>query len=395
MTRTLLCLGGGEYQLPAIEAAQQMGCCVVVVDGNPQASGMFVADKALEVDLRDLDGCLKVARENQIDGVIAMCTEVGIETCARVAQALRLPGIKPQTAVWATNKFAMRERLNAMGIPSPFFRMALTREEAEKAAGEIGYPLVVKPVDNAGSRGVCRVNGQEELGSAFSAAQAHSIRGQVIMEEFLQGVEATVEAFTSNGITEVLTLSDKTHVPPLYCVAKSLNYPACFPSEIQEEIHDVVVRSVDALDIDMGPSHTEVMVTEHGVKMIEIGARGGGARIFSDIIPLVTGIDVVKETVRQVLGEVPDVALRLNRSAILRFLNPNKCGFLKEVTGLDEVRNMPGLSDIELNIAPGDRVEPINSDADRYGYIIVTAGSRGEADRRADAVEDKIQFIME
>ena len=383
MAEKLLVLGAGPYQIPAIAAAKAMGCWVVAADGSAEAPGLDLADAAEVVDIRDTARCTAVAEAHRVEAVVSICTEVAVETTAVVAAARGLPGISPAAARAATDKFIMREQLAAAGIPGPRFAAATTLDEARTAAAEVGFPLIIKPVDNAGSRGVCRVDGTELLDPAFAAALAFSRKRKVILEAFMEGVESTIEALSWQGETEILAISDKKHVPFPDCVAISLDYPPHFSTAVLDEIGDVVQRSVAALGISCGPTHTEVMVTTEGVKMVELAARGGGCRVFADVIPLVSGVDAVVETVNMALGEV------------LRFFNPACVGTLKRVAGLDVARAIPGVVDVQVEIVPGAVLKPIASDGDRPGYMLVSGRDRAEVQARARMVEDAVDFELE
>ena len=395
MAEKLLVLGAGPYQIPAIAAAKAMGCWVVAADGSAEAPGLDLADAAEVVDIRDTARCTAVAEAHRVEAVVSICTEVAVETTAVVAAARGLPGISPAAARAATDKFIMREQLAAAGIPGPRFAAATTLDEARTAAAEVGFPLIIKPVDNAGSRGVCRVDGTELLDPAFAAALAFSRKRKVILEAFMEGVESTIEALSWQGETEILAISDKKHVPFPDCVAISLDYPPHFSTAVLDEIGDVVQRSVAALGISCGPTHTEVMVTTEGVKMVELAARGGGFRVFSDVIPLVSGVDAVVETVKMALGEVPDIKAKAQRGAVLRFFNPACVGTLKRVAGLDVARAIPGVVDVQVEIVPGAVLKPIASDGDRPGYMLVSGRDRAEVQARARMVEDAVDFELE
>jgi biotin carboxylase len=395
MNKRILVVGAGTYQLPIIKDAKTMGCEVIAVDGDPQAPGLVLADIAKAVDLRDADGCLQVAKEYSIDGVVSIATEVAIESVAYVAEVLGLPGIYTKVAAAVTDKVLMRQCLVNAGIPCPRFTAAIDLEQARAAACDIGYPLVIKPVDNAGSRGVSKVDAPEQLDAAFVSALDFSRKKVVIVEEFMEGIEATVEALSYAGETEVLAISDKYHVPFPHCVAVSLNYPPYFSEDIQREIRDVVVKSINALGVDCGPTHTEVMVTRTGVKMVEVAARGGGFKVFSDVISLASGVDAVRATLMMALGQRPDFKPRFQRGVVLRFFNPQREGNLRQIIGVEEARKMPGVFDLVIEKSPGDAIRTITADGERPGYFIASADDRQAVMKLADDVENRVEFLVD
>lgn len=392
MAKNLMVLGAGIYQIPAIIAAKEMGCRVIALDGNAGAPGLKMADVLEVVDLRDVAGCIEIASKYPLDGVVSICTEVAVRTTAAVAEAKGLPGISRVAAIAATDKVVMRNKLVAAGIPCPGFKAVANLDDAQRAAREMGFPLIIKPVDNAGSRGVIRVENVDGLDWALANALAFSRTKKAIIEEFMVGVESTVEALSWDGECEILAMSDKRHVSFPNCVAVSLDYPPEFPADIQDEIKTVVLGAVRALGIDCGPTHTEVMVTDEGVKIVEVAARGGGFRVFSDMIPLVSGVDAVGETIKMALGEVPDIKAKKQQGAVLRFFNPNQTGKLQRVTGVETARSLPGVIDVQIDVKPGDEIGPVTSDGDRPGYLIATGRDRNEVMKRACLAEKTVFF---
>ena len=369
-----------------------MGHRVIAVDGDVQAPGLALADASRAVDVKDVAGCLAVAREFGVNGVVSIVLEAAVGTVAAVAAELGLPAISSEAALNATDKYVMRERFAAADIDGPDFRRARTKNEASTAAREIGYPIVVKPVDNSGSRGVRKVDNEAALLPAFELALSHSRKQCVILEEFLDGVEVTVESLTFREETEVLAMSDKVHIPFPACVSISLTYPPALALETQEEIKQLVKRSITALGIDKGPTHAEAMVTSKGVKMVEIAARGGGYRIFSDIIRLVSGVNIVQETIKIALGERPDIRPKYARAAVLHFFNPGVYGNLINIHGVELAKAVDGIIDIVMDVKLGHKIAPITADGERPGYLIAYGESRSIAMERANRAKEKVRF---
>ncbi|MBI4354996.1 MAG: ATP-grasp domain-containing protein [Candidatus Omnitrophica bacterium] len=388
----LLILGAGVYQMPAIATAKALGLQVIAVDANPVAPGFTLADVSRVVDVRDIAGCLKVARGFQVDGVVSICTESAVATVAALAEELGLPGVSRAAAQAATDKFVMRSRWAATGLPGPAFAQASTLAEAVPAAREIGYPVVVKPVDNAGSRGVSRIDVESALPAAFDRALSQSLSRRVILEEFMDGVEATVESFTWQGKTQVLAMSEKVRIPFPACVSISLSYPPSFAAEVQQAIQQVVCRAIKALGIDQGPTHTEVLVTSRGIKLVELAARGGGFGIVHQIVPIVSGVDLVRATIQVALGLQPDITPQYARAAVLRFFQPQAFGTVRRIRGVEDAKRMEGIVEVVMEVKPGQLLGPITRDGERPGYLIASAPTRELALQYADAAERAVRF---
>ncbi len=393
--KSLLLVGAGTYQIPAISAAHSMGVKVIAIDGDPNADGLKKADRAEVIDVRDINACIKIARSERIDGVLSICTDAAVETVAAVAEELGLPGIGREVARAATDKGIMRHRFAAAGLPGPRYGTAAALTEARKVAAGIGYPLVIKPVDNAGSRGVRRLENDSELKNAFELAMEYSRKKAVILEEFLKGIESTIESLSYGGRTEVLAISDKEHVPFPECVAVSLTYPPRYSRTVQRSVADLARRAVASLGIGLGPTHIEVIVTPDGPRLIEVAARGGGYRVFSDIVRLVSGVDIVRESVKIALGMEPKLNPIRQLAAELRFLRPMTRGRVRAIRGVEEARWVNGIVDVVIELKVGDMLKRITRDEERPGYVIAVGTSRAQVKARASAVEKLIRFEVD
>lgn len=174
MKKTIMFIGAGKYQLPGIEKAKDLGLKVVAIDRDPNAAGLKAADGPIVLDIKDIEGSIRVAKENNIDGVLTIASDIAIPTIAAVANELGLPGISPEVAKIATNKALMREKFVEYDVPSPRFRNVRTLDEAREAAEEIGFPVVIKPIDNAGSRGVTKVDNMKDVKKAYLSSKEFS-----------------------------------------------------------------------------------------------------------------------------------------------------------------------------------------------------------------------------
>ncbi len=394
MKKTILFIGAGEYQLPGIIRAKEMGLTVIAIDGDSKAKGLKLADKYYVQDVKDVNKAFHVAQEHQIDGVLTIASDICLPTVAHVAQELSLPGLPPATIEIATNKYLMRKKFSDYGVPSPKFCNVKSLADLQVAIAKIGFPFVIKPVDNAGSRGVSVVNENDVVSEAFQHALKHSCLGEVIIEEYIEGIECTIEGMSYKGKTEILAVSQKKKPEGKYRVATDLIYPPDFPFQVIAEIKKVVTLAIKAMGIDWGPTHSEVIVTPTGKPvLVEIAARGGGFKVFSDLIFLVSGVEAVTETIKMTLGENPDISPKKEQSAVLHFFAPPP-GILKNVSGLEQARN---LKNVEIGLFKdiGDVIPPLATDGSRTGYLIAWAETRQEALKKVEAVENIVKFTIE
>jgi biotin carboxylase len=393
--KTLLVLAGGPFQLPVIDAAKRRGLRVVLFDGSADAPGFAHADAGQVVDIADVEQSIEAARGVAPDGVLSIVNEVSVCTVAAIARALELPGLDLETAANCTDKFLMRRAFERAGLPVPRFAVVTSTTEAAASLDRIGLPVVVKPVDSSGSRGVRRVDAVEQLAAAVDLALSNSRQGRAILESFLDGTECTVETFTVGGVTHVLGISDKVHLPFPHCVSISLTYPPFFDEATRQAIAGAATAAIEATGLRNGPGHVEVIVTADGPVVVEIAARGGGYRIFSDILVRISGVDPVEGVIDLAMGRVPDATPTCARAAVLRFFNPARTGMLRAIDGLDQARRIPDVLDVVVEAQVGKPLGSITRDGERPGYIITIADSRERALAAADRAEDTVTFTVD
>lgn len=393
--RPFLVLAGGTYQLPLIHAVKRRGMPVVLFDGSDQAPGFRFADEGMVVDIADPDAVVEAARRVDPAAIAAIVSEVSVRSVAAAASALGLPGISPETADACTDKLVMRTRFAAAGLPCPPFVGVARGEDPLGPAESIGFPLVIKPVDSSGSRGVRRVETLAEVVEAVELAWAQSRQRRAILEGFMDGVECTVETFTVNGQTEILGVSDKVRLPFPNCVSINLTYPPYFDAATRTAVGNAAIAALQAAGLENGPGHTEVMLTADGPVIVEIAARGGGYRIFSDILPALSGVDPVEAVIDQALGQTPVVTPTRSRAAVLRFFNPSTTGLLRAITGLDEAKRHDGVLDVVVEAGIGAMLRGITRDGERPGYIIAVADDRAAAVAAADRAEQTVAFHLD
>jgi biotin carboxylase len=390
--KSVLVLGGGLWNLRAIECVRAAGYRAVVADRDPAAPGLALADEGHAVDISDAPAVLEVARD--VDAVLPL-SDAGVPTAAAIATELHMKGLTLDTAAMAVDKGLMRERWERDGLPQPAFRVVTTRDEAARAAGEIGLPLIVKPADSGGGgRGVSVVRDPGELEWAWEFARPFARNGRVMVEGFLEGTELTVEAIAHGGEVHVLAVSDKVKPPLRTRVATSLNYPAALEPETLERVERIASAAVRSLGITDGPAHAELIVGHDGPVLVELGARGGGGHVFSTVIEAVSGVDAVRESARVLAGDEPDLRVRRRAGCVYRLLSPVD-GVVRAIHGVEAARGLPGVLAVGVTRKPGDVLGGLVDSLQRSGFAVVAGRDREEAIRRADEVERTVVFDLE
>jgi biotin carboxylase len=392
--KSLLILGGGTYIVRAIEAVRDAGYRTVVVDRDPAAPGLAVADVGRAIDMVDKDAVLALAREERVDGVMPL-NDWGVPTAAHVASALGLRGLTPRTAELACDKGLMREQWERDGLANPEFRVVVSEREAREACEAIGLPVVVKPADSGGGgRGVSVVREPDELEWAYAFAEPRARNGRIVVERFLEGTELTIESISHGGEVHVLAVSDKIKPPLRTRVATSLHYPADLEPGTLEQVRALAAAAVLSVGITDGPSHVEMIVTDAGPVLLELGARGGGGHVFSVIGEAVSGVPMVAESARVLVGDEPDLRVRHERGCVYLLFSP-ECGVIRAIRGVDEARALPGVLELGVTRRPGDVLGPLVDSLQRSGFAVVAGRTRQEAMRRADAVFETVRFELD
>jgi biotin carboxylase len=374
-----------------------MGLLVIAADKNARAPGLHLADFAETVDTSDVHEILRVAEAYRVDAVISEQTDVAVPTAAYVAENMGLPGIGYEVSLGVTDKWLMREKCRHAGIDGPKYLRVQTAEEAVAAGQEIGFPVVLKPADGQASRGVTRIREAQEVPRRFANTKRHSRDGSVLVEEMMTGPESSVEAFVVDGHVEVFGICDKTKCAPPHAFDTRLLYPANFPTGVVSQIKSLNERVVRAVGITMGITHAEYIVTEGGVRLIEIAARGCGAGVATKLIPAMTGVDLIRARILQALGENPVSALtRSSRQldGLLEFLLLPP-GRIRTITGVDEAKNFAGVIDANYLVRPGDEIGEISNGGLRPGYLLAVGASRTEVLRTAEKVKTVLRVEME
>lgn len=396
--KTVVMLGGSRLQIPAIEAAQRLGFRVICADYDPEAAGFAVADKASLTSTLDVDAVEELARREGADFVITSTSDAPVRVAALVSERLGLStGISSEDAVCATQKDAMRARLAEHGVPIPEFFACDTVEEFGAALDHFGYDCIAKPADSAASRGVRLIAPADRgrpVSELFASFRAFSRKGTVMVEERISGSEVSVEAMTVGGETVVLSITDKMTTEPPYFVELGHSEPSRLPPDAQEAIRAIARRTVEAIGIVSGPSHTEVMLTDDGPKVIETAARLGGDFITSRLVPLSTGIDVVEGSVAVALGLPYDFSPKARRGSAIRFITVSQPGVVESVSVPDEVEGAEGVEEISLYLSPGDRIGAPHSSNDRIGHVICSGDDAEAAAGLAEWVLGKIEVAL-
>ena len=390
--KTIMIIGASILQLPAIEKATEMGLKVVTIDMNPNAVGFSVPGVIKEViSTIDIPAAVKAAKYYKIDGVMTLATDMPMRTVAAVANECGLVGISEDTAIKATDKSVMREALKAAEVPIPKFFRVTNEEEFKTAVGLINGAFMVKPADSSGSRGILKVEGRSDINTAYNYTKHFSHNGIVVVEECMIGPEVSVETLAIDGEVHVIQITDKMTTGAPHFVEMGHTQPTKL--DCVDDIKRVAISANKAVGIENGPSHTEIIVTKDGPKIVEIGARLGGDCITTHLVPLSTGVNMVEACIRIALGEKPDINPTLHCGSAIRYLNQH-AGVVKSIEGIDEVEKIPGVKQVSIVHGIGETITDITDSGSRMGFVITQGKDAGEAAYIANTSVQIIKVVI-
>ncbi|MEI2436128.1 ATP-grasp domain-containing protein [Priestia megaterium] len=372
MKKKIMILGASILQLPAIIKAKKMGLQVIAVDMDPNAVGFQYADIGINISTLDVKRVTDAARYHQIEGIMTLASDFPLRTIAEVSKELHIKGINISTALNVTNKVLMRQILNENNIPVPKFYNINTFEEYFYATKNFSGKYIVKPADNSGSRGVVLVENHEDLEErkrAFNYSKKYSRSGEIIVEEFMEGPEVSVETLTYENITEIIAITDKVTTGAPEFVEMGHSIPSQLEEHIKIEIANLVKNAIRVLGIKEGPTHTEVIVTKQGPKVVEVGARLGGDNITTHLVPYATGVDMVEACIEIALGNKPMLNQSTRKASAIRYFKAKE-GKIKDIIGVDDAKRTSEVRNIVFTKQIGDKVNDIKSSNDRIGFVI-------------------------
>lgn len=376
--KRVMIVGGSAWQVPMIQKAKELGYEVAVVDYDPHAVGIPYADAYFNASTIDPEGVCAAAKDFKADGITTVATDMPMRSIAYTCKTLGLVGVAPDVAVRATDKAEMIRAFDTHGVPHPWY-FVVDNGEFEAIKDRLTYPCICKPTDNSASRGVVVIENEEQLKACITYSAENGRSGSVIVEELLVGSEISVEAFAVNGEVHVLQITDKLTTGSPHFVEMGHNQPSRFVGDTKTAICEAAAAAMKAVGIENGPAHVEMMVTDRGPVLIELGARLGGDFITTDLVPLSTGIDMIGATVQLACGETVDVTPKQQTASAIRYMRHQGCGVIERVEGLDEAAALPHVVRVSMLKSVGDTAGDIQNSLDRVGFVIAGGDTADQA----------------
>ena len=399
--KKLLLLGGSRYLLPVIEAAHKLGLYVITCDYLPENIAHKYSDEYINVSIIDKEKVLETAKANKIDGIMSFATDPGVTTAAYVAEKMNLPSCGSYESVSILqDKGRFRKFLEDNNFTVPNARSYTNIQEALEDVEYFNWPVIVKPVDSAGSKGVTKVEKKEKLEESIKYALEFSHSNKFIIEDFIEkkGCSSDTDCFSVDGKLVVTTFSsqrfdekaDNPYAPMAY------SWPSTFSKESEEELHSEIQRLLTLLNMKTSIYNVE---TREGIDgkayIMEVSPRGGGNRL-AEMIRYATGMDLIESAVKAAVG---DSVIGLEQKKYDGYwaeyvLHSFENGKFKELYIEPQIREN-NLKELDLWVNPGDEVHTFTAANYAIGTVVLKFNSKDEMETIMRSMNEKIKVIVE
>lgn len=391
--KKILILGAGIYQVPLIKKAKEMGLYTIVASIPGNYPGFAYADKVVYENTVAADAILKIAREEQVDGICTTGTDVAVITIGKVCDAMGLRGVSEKGAEIACDKSRMKKAFQEHGVQTAQCRyvpLNASREEVTAICEELGYPVIFKAIDSSGSRGITKVAEAGDIEKACQAVYDITKHQEYLIETYLVGDEFGAQAFVQDGKLEfVLPHGDyvfkgDTGVPVGHYAPYDL-------PQLQAEIQEQTLRAVRAMGVNNCAINADFMLCNGKVYVLEIGARGG-ATCLVELVSLYYGYDYYEKILRVALGEKVDFSPANEKRVpnASHLLTSDTDGVIKEQR--NENASDKNVVDVSFDYQVGDHVRKFKVGPDRIGHVIVTGATLKEAEANLDAAMERVRI---
>ena len=388
-----LVLAGGLPQIKLINDLKKRGITTVLLDGNNNAIARPYADVFYQAAIFDIEVVKEIAIKEEVDFLITVCADQVLLVVAQVSEMLGLPCyIDYQTAINVSDKTYMKKIFKENNIPtSNYVQLADLDLEAIK---HLKYPLVVKPVDAYSSKGVRKVWNENEIDVFFKEASEISRSGEVIIEEFCDGDELSVDAFVEDGKVKILCVSNSEKIldDNRFVIFRG-RYPICATESILEKIQTVAQQIADAFKLENCPLLIQMINDGKKVSVLEFCARTGGNMKYM-LIDSASGVDVIEAVIDLTLGIKPKIEIKepIGKYIVNDFLYC-KPGVFDHLEGFDEMVDEGMMVDYKCLRPKGTKVVGVNSSSDRIAGIQIVADSVEDFNEKQKHIAENIKII--
>lgn len=391
--KKVMIIGAGLLQMYIIKRAKELGYITVVVDKDKNSIGFKYADYYKNIDIIDQEKCLEYAKEMNVDGVLTAATDYGVLTASYIAQKMNLNSINYDVAKIIKNKFEVRKKLAQRKIDdTPQYFLISDICEIDNLNSQIKYPVIVKPCDGSGSKGVNKVENVEQLKKACVKALKNSLSHRALIETFIIGKEYGVESFVYNGKIYILGIMEKIMTKAPYYAELGHTISYAINKNLEDKIKEIVKKAIKGLEINFGSVNMDVLVTnKNEICIVDIGARMGGNLIGSHIIPISTGIDYMGNIIKASLNEEVNFEQKEYNVVATRIMN-FKPGIVKEVPDFSEYYKDDDVKEIVCKLKVGDKIKAYKNNLDGCGYVVVSNQDIKASKDKALNIKNEINY---
>jgi biotin carboxylase len=395
MGKRLMILGAGPFQVPAIRKAAALGCHVITVDYLPNNVGHPFGHQYINLSTVDQEGVLQAARDLGIDGICTFSSDVAIPTVAHVCEKLGLPGASPAVAVTMATKHRFRAFLKSAQLTCPKFMSGDRLEAIAENLHGFKPPVIFKPVDTSGSRGITRIDrfDPESVANAFFKAQGYSRSKTVCVEKFVVGIEVGGDAILVNGSVAFIAITHK-HLNGFVVTGHSL--PSNISASDQARVIEHIEAICTALGYRSGPLNFDAIVSADSVTMLEMSARNGGNGIPS-VIERATGVDVEAAAIQFALGEIPDFPDQtdIKGGAGSFVFGSRNGGRIERMLPPEEMqRHVPEVFEMNYSRQLGERVESFEHNGNLIGFALFDCRDATDYERITENISDSLDLVI-
>jgi biotin carboxylase len=398
--KKILIINLGWEQEPMIKQIITAGHRVYGIHNSSNFSFQSDFEDYIISDFRNLGAALEFALRIKPDAIISDECDYSHFLQAFLCESLNLPGPTIRQAQISSNKYLQRNLAKSLGLNVPNFTLVSSLEEASAAALRIGFPLIMKPIDNRGSYGVSKIKDIHDLKQAFIQAMIHSYSRLLLIEQFIEGTEYTVDGYCFFQVPTSLAVAIKSKENLNVQVSMDICYSEEVNSVLRNKLMDYNQVVCAKLGYNFGMTHSEYIVSNEGdIFLVEAANRGGGVFTSQIIVPYVSGVDILSLYIEECIYGIQNSKFDKNiykikqRSAILKFLNFQP-GVIKHISGIDKIIAQNGILVVRLNVREMQKINEIDSDGSRHGFIIY-GSEENDIRPRIKELLDQIQVTYE
>jgi len=383
----------GRWQNKTITVAKSLGYKIIAIDADEHAEGFVNADVAIISSLDNTQYIIEKIKHLNIKGVLSICSDAGMLLAGTIRDYFGInTGPNYHTSQMLVNKRSQREVWLKDEVQGPQWQVSSQLEELIIITKKMSLPFIIKPVDNAGSRGVYKVESfNQPIKEYLQSALSFSKTGDVLIESYMDGIEYTIETFVHRKVVNVLAITEKKKI----AAANGLVAYQLMTTALEEadklHISSLVCRAFESIGYENGPGHAEVIMMKDGsVGMVELAGRGGGFLVFEQFVELSSGYDIVKNSIRQSMGDSIDTIQTKENHTLLYFF-PNKKGRVTAISGFEQANNIQGIiADSFIDV--GVELDEACCDGDRMGYFISNASTLEQSQLQAKQAKTYINY---